>query len=86
MVRAVVAPDQRVPQRLARPGHAHGQWHEGEQDAVRLEVAFGERLVRPHARVVVDVAGLFLQALLDGHSETSKMTDSLVTSPTEAYS
>ena len=58
VVGAVVAADDRVPQRLARAGQAHRQRQQGQQDAVRVVVAASEGLVGAHAGVVIDVAGL----------------------------
>ena len=58
VVRAVVAPDDRVPERLARPGHAHRQRQEREDDPIRLVVVLRQRLVGADAGVVIDVARL----------------------------
>ena len=58
VVGAVVAQDDRVPEGLAGPGHAHGQRQQREEDAAGRVVTLGEGAIRPHAREVVDVARL----------------------------
>ncbi len=58
VVRAVVAADDRVPDGLARAAHAHRQRQQGQQDAVLVVVALGQRLVGANAGEVIDVAGL----------------------------
>ena len=46
-----------MPQRFARPGHAHGERQQGEQHAIAARSSGSSSgLVGPHARVVVDVA------------------------------
>src|SRR5207253_2474913 len=47
----VVLPDERVEDRLARSGVAHGARERGEEDAVRREVVLDERLVAAEAHV-----------------------------------
>ena len=59
--RAEVAADQRVPQRLARAGHAHRQ-RQQRQHRGAMRVARHDRLVAAHTRVVIDIARL-------GHSD-----------------
>ncbi len=55
---AIVAADQRVPERLARAGHAHRQRQQRQQDAVGSIVVLRQRLIGAHAREVVHIAGL----------------------------
>jgi hypothetical protein len=51
---AVVLPDDRVPDGLARTGHAHGQRQQRERDRV-ARIPIEHRLVAADAGVVIDV-------------------------------
>jgi hypothetical protein len=55
---AVVAPDDRVPDRLARARHAHRERQQAQDRAAGIVVPVDQRLVRADARVVVDVPRL----------------------------
>ena len=54
---AVIAPDDPVPHRLARPAHAHGEVEEAERGG-RGRILVEHRLVAAHAGEMVDVARL----------------------------
>ncbi len=54
---AVVLADDRVPQRLARPGHAHREVQQAQLRGL-LGILLQDLLVAAHARVVIDVARL----------------------------
>ena len=54
---AVVLADDRVPDRLARAGHAHGERQQAQRRGL-LGIVLQQLLVAAHAGEVVDVAGL----------------------------
>ena len=58
VVRAVIAPDDRVPDRFSRSGHAHRQRQQRQDDAVGVVVVLRQCLVGADSGVMVDVAGL----------------------------
>ena len=58
VVCAVIAPDDRVPERLPRPSHAHRQRQQRQDDAVRIVVVLRQRLVGADPRVMIDVPRL----------------------------
>ena len=58
VVRAIIAPDDRVPERFSRTSHAHRKRQQRQDDAVRVVVVLRQRLVRAHPRVMVDVPRL----------------------------
>ena len=58
VVRAVIAPDDRVPERFLGPGHAHRQRQQRQDDAVRVVIVLRQRLVGADPRVMIDVARL----------------------------
>ncbi len=53
---AEVLADQRVPQRLAWPAHAHGQRQQAEHGGV-FRITLDEFLIAAHAGQIIDVAG-----------------------------
>jgi len=55
---AVVAPDDRVQEDLARAGHPHRQRQQAQDDRAGLIVVVHQRAVTADAREVIDVAGL----------------------------
>ena len=54
---AIIAADQRVPQSLARTGHAHGQRQKIER-GLAIGVMRQQRFIAAHAGVVIDIARL----------------------------
>ena len=58
VIRAVVAPNNRVPERFAWAAHAHRQRQQRQQHTVGIVVILGQRLIGAHARIVIHVAGL----------------------------
>jgi hypothetical protein len=58
MIRAMVAADDGMPHSLARARHAHRQRQQRQQHAPRLVMVIHQRLVRAHAGVMIDIAGL----------------------------
>ena len=53
---AVILADEGVPERLARPGHPHGQIEQAERRGL-FGVGFQQVFVAAHPRIVVDIAG-----------------------------
>src|SRR6185369_1532390 len=57
VVRAIITPDDSMPQRFPRTRHAHSERKQREERAVAVVITIGKHLVRSHARVVIDVTG-----------------------------
>src|SRR6185503_6358338 len=55
VVRAIITPDDSMPQRFPRARHAHSKRKQREERAVAVVIAIGKHLVRSHTRVVIDV-------------------------------
>jgi len=58
VVRAIVAPDESMPERLTWSRHAHCQWQECEHDLVGSIMVVGQRFVGADPRVMIDITWL----------------------------